>query len=194
MKARAWKMPEKNEGVRPELEETAFKHIDQLFRLAYARVGNVEDAEDIVQETYVKAFRAYASYRHEASLLTWLTQILVNIVHDHFRKTTRVVPTVDVADMDEWLLEPAAQGPEELLCNNELDSVLTLALRSMSETLVIPLLLREIHDASYEEIAQILEVPIGTVMSRLSRARSSLRKKLLASNNEGPHQAIRSSV
>ncbi len=159
-------------------EELALRFVEPLYRLAFARVDNVNDAEDIVQETYLKAFKNFQTFRGEASLKNWLSQILINTVRDHFRKSGRTVVTVewdDSIESDELLAEP---GPEELLCNSNLHPELTKALSTLPEQLLVPLLLREIDDATYEEIAQILEVPMGTVMSRLFRARKLLRKKL----------------
>ncbi len=159
-------------------EELALQFVEPLYRLAFARVGNADDAEDIVQETYLKAYKNFQAFRGETSLKNWLSQILINTVRDHFRKGGRMVETVewdDSIESDEMLAEP---GPEERLSHCELYPELRKALSDLPEQLLAPLLLREIDDATYEEIAQILEVPMGTVMSRLFRARKLLREKL----------------
>jgi RNA polymerase sigma-70 factor (ECF subfamily) len=161
-----------------DFDKLALQYAEQLYRLAFARVGNAADAEDIVQETYLKAFKNFPTFRHETSVKNWLSKILVNSIRDHFRKSGRAVETVkfdDSAELDERVSEP---GADELLCHCEIHPELMKALSSLPEQLLAPLLLREIDDASYEEIAQILDVPKGTVMSRLFRARSLLRKKL----------------
>lgn len=163
-----------------QFEELTFGYLDQLFRNAYARLGNRHDAEDIVQETYLKAYRAFGTFKNGTSVKNWLTQILVNNVRDHFRKASRTVQTVDIAEgLGEITEEPVQIGPEQEICDGEIDPSLASALRSMPDTCLAPLLLREIHEASYHEIATILDIPMGTVMSRLSRARALLRKKLL---------------
>ena len=141
-------------------------------------MGNADDAEDIVQETCLKAYKSFHTFRGQTSIKNWLSRILINTVRDHFRKGGRTVETVELDDSiesDEMLAEP---GPEELLCNSEIHPELMKALSALPEQLLVPLLLREIDDATYEEMAQILDVPIGTVMSRLFRARKLMRKKL----------------
>jgi RNA polymerase sigma-70 factor (ECF subfamily) len=159
-------------------EELALYFAEPLYRLAFARVGNAEDAEDIVQETYLKAHRNFHTFRHETSIKNWLSQILINTVRDHFRKGGRSVETVEWDDSLESEEMLAEAGPEERLCKSDCHPELMKALSALPEQLLVPLLLREIDDATYEEIAQILEVPKGTVMSRLFRARKLLRKKL----------------
>jgi len=106
--------------------------------------------------------------------------ILVNTINDHRRKGLRVVATVDISDLEEdSACQPNQLGPEEVLCNEEIDPSLSRALSSIPEIFLTPLLLREIQDATYEEIAQTLAVPVGTVMSRLFRARALLRDAIL---------------
>jgi RNA polymerase sigma-70 factor (ECF subfamily) len=164
-----------------QFEELTFGYLDQLFRFAYARLGNRHDAEDVVQETYLKAYRAFGTFRNGTSIKNWLTQILMNNVRDHYRKASRKVQTVNIADeIEESSEEPAQIGPEQEMCDGEIDPFVASALKAIPGTCLTPLLLREIYDASYGEIAQILDIPIGTVMSRLSRARALLRKKLLS--------------
>jgi len=162
------------QGQRPfdyEFENCTFSYMEQLFRLAYSRVGNTQDAEDIVQETYLKAWRAFSSLRRRESIKRWITHILMNTIRDYRRKDTRTVSTVDISDLDESSFhEPTQIGPEEEICRDEIDPMLSNALRSIPETFLTPLLLREIHESTYDDIAQTLDIPIGTVMSRLFRA------------------------
>jgi RNA polymerase sigma-70 factor (ECF subfamily) len=173
-----------------------------MFRLAFARVRNRQDAEDIVQEAYLKAYRSYESFNHRTTVKSWLTQILLNTIRDHFRKTSRTIQTVELIDsLEDSAIQSSIPGPEDQLSNAEFDPALKKALESMPDQFVTPLLLREIHDASYDEIAQLLDIPQGTVMSRLFRARSLLRKHLLAdsqpvdsngtSHNKSAHKAPR---
>jgi len=180
------------ESVQDEFEQNCFAYLDQLYRLAYARVGNTQDAEDIVQETFIKAFRAKEQFQGRATVRSWLIQILLNTIKDHLRKRQRMVSTVELTDAltdssSRQNLEPAstAPGPEQQLADKEIDAELQRALRAIPENFLIPLLLREIYDATYDEIAQILNVPKGTVMSRISRARALLRKKLIKKTGQG---------
>lgn len=163
-----------------EFEKLTLCHVESLYRLAYARVGSRHDAEDIVQETYLKAFRSFNRFSHRTNIKNWLSQILINTIRDHFRKSLRSISTVDIDDALEDWSGATTPGPEEEICNFEVDAALQQALRAMPEQLVIPLLLREIHDATYDEIARVLDIPPGTVMSRLYRARSLLRRNLLS--------------
>jgi RNA polymerase sigma-70 factor (ECF subfamily) len=178
-------MSEDNDRNR-QFEKLTFGYVDQLFRFAYGRVKNTHDAQDIVQETYFKAYRAFHTFKQGTSVRNWLTQILVNTTRDYFRKTSRRVQTVDIAEaFGNGVDEPAQISPEEQICNSEIDLSLLNALRSMPADLVTPLLLKEVFDATYAEIASTLTIPIGTVMSRLHRARSILRKKLLTEVKSG---------
>jgi RNA polymerase sigma-70 factor (ECF subfamily) len=165
-------------------------YVDQLYRLVYSHVLNRQDAEDIVQETYLKAYRSYETFSNEMSVSNWMTRILINTVRDHFRKNRRCVPIVDVdgAGLIEERPAGTAISPEDQLCNMEIDPSLLAALQLIPEPYLVPLLLREIHDASYDEIASVLDVPKGTVMSRLSRGRALLRKGFF-SGADG-HQSI----
>jgi len=169
-------------------EDSTLGYAASLFRVAYARVGNAQDAEDIVQETYLKAFRSFSSFRDGTNMKSWLTQILINTVRDRQRKSAHTVSTIGFDEaMGDGSDEPIFAGPEEQLCYDEFDADLAAALRSMSEALAVPLILRAAYDATYEEIASILDVPKGTVMSRLSRAREALRK-LLCSRLQTPQE------
>lgn len=159
-------------------EGSALQFAESLFRIAFARVGNAQDAEDIVQETYLKAYKNINTFRRETSIKNWLNQILINTIRDHFRRAGRTVETTEwdeSIENDERLTQP---GLEENICTSDVHQEVMKALAALPEQLQVPLLLREIDEATYEEIAQILNVPKGTVMSRLFRARSLLREKL----------------
>jgi RNA polymerase sigma-70 factor (ECF subfamily) len=173
-----------------QFEAMTFCHMEQLYRLAYSRVGNSHDAEDIVQDTYLKAFRAFATVKQSDRVKGWLTQILINSVRDYRRREMRAVVTVDISDVPEDSFVGHNQlSPEDVLCRDEIDPLLMKALRSIPEQYLTTLLLREIQESTYEEIAETLEVPIGTVMSRLSRARSLLRSILMPDRPAGDEAA-----
>ena len=165
-----------------DIETAAYGYASKLYRMAYARLGNAHDAEDVVQETYLKAFRAIESFQPGSNLQSWLAQILVNTIRDHVRRLTRSVSTISLEGFEEpgidFEVAECSAGPEQELIENELDADLVRALRSTPEWLLTPLLLREFHELTYKEIASVLDLPVGTVMSRLSRARQHLRQKL----------------
>lgn len=170
-----------------QFKEITYGYFDGLYRLAYARLSNAEDAEDVVQETFCKAFRAFDSFREGSNSKAWLVRILVNTIRDHIRKDSR---TLQAVPLDEAIHAPISRhpSPEDQLTENELDPELQAALQSLPESFLSPFLLRELHGLSYQEIANVLDVPIGTVMSRLSRARDMLRKKLAVSSEFAPNR------
>jgi len=164
-----------------EFEELALAHLPKLYRLAYARLGSKEDAEDIVQEAYLKAFRAFGQ-RRDGNLSGWLTTILINTLRDHKRKVARSASVLSLDEFEnvdhlEGIEDPSA-GPDQVLEEQELGVDLETALRGTPGWMLTPFLLREVQDMSYKEISQVLSIPIGTVMSRLSRARQHLSGKL----------------
>lgn len=153
-----------------------------LYRLAFARLGNAHDAEDVVQECFLKAYRSINSFREGTNVHAWLTTILINTIRDHIRKVTRE-PSVSSLDEETedgpiQIPDPTEVGPEQRIIQGELDGVLLKALHSLPDSFLMPVLLRDLHDYSYQQVAQVLDIPIGTVMSRLSRARQMLRAKL----------------
>lgn len=164
----------------PKFEDLAMQHLPRLYRLAYLRLRSKEDAEDVVQETYLKAFRAFESH-HEGHLEAWLTTILLNTIRDHVRKSSRT-PTdaLDQIEDHDYLQSMAdkSPGPEQQLEEKEIDTALDEALKTTPEWMLSPFLLRELQDMTYKQIAQTLSIPIGTVMSRLARARQHLCDKL----------------
>ncbi|HEY9777709.1 MAG TPA: sigma-70 family RNA polymerase sigma factor [Planktothrix sp.] len=171
-----------------EFQTSTLCYIEQMYRLAFARLGNAEDARDVVQDTYLKAFRSFESLHDRAHIKNWLTQILLNNIRDHYRKRSRSVDSVELLEtMDDTLQSFSIPGPEEVLSSTELDPQLLQALHAIPDQFVVPLLLREIYDATYEEIAHVLDIPKGTVMSRLFRARTMLRKLLLSDDGLSEH-------
>lgn len=162
-------------------KELAYPQYERLYRLAYARLGHQQDAEDIVQETYLKAFNAFNTFKDGTNIEAWLTQILINTIRDYVRKVTRMPlasPLDELTLNSSLAIEDKRPGPEEQLCASEIDPELMQALQSLPESFLSVFLLREIEGATYQEIAKILDIPAGTVMSRLSRSRELLRTKL----------------
>lgn len=171
-----------------EFEDLVAVHSDAMYKFAFARIGNRSDAQDIVQETFLKAYRSFDQRNRQGDSRNWLRKILVNNICDFYRQKARNVSTVLLDESESAQDLPASERSEEF----EFDWSLQKALSSMSEKFVIPLLLREIDDASYEEISEMLGVPIGTVMSRLARARAQLRKKLASSQPPGQIEHLKS--
>ncbi|MBS2005442.1 MAG: sigma-70 family RNA polymerase sigma factor [Cyanobacteria bacterium SZAS TMP-1] len=162
------------------VEEWVRTYSKGLFSYAATRMNSAADAEDVVQETFLKAYRSISSFKPGTDAKSWLYQILINTIRDHYRKASSRTATMAIEDVDETEIEMSAlvAGPEELAQQREQTQMLGEALTKLPEQLAAPLMLREIADQSYKDIAGTLEIPIGTVMSRLSRARKLLAKVL----------------
>jgi RNA polymerase sigma-70 factor (ECF subfamily) len=168
------------------------EHIDGLYSYALTLSRNRVDAEDLVQETYVRAIPAVRRLRKKSNVRSWMFTILRNIWLNQVRRPRVAVPTAGT-DIDQFLPEfpaPSAKGPYSLLLSSlDQDRVRQAISRLPIESREI-ILLREFEELSYQEIAGVLKCPIGTVMSRLGRARSKLRALLsaaLAGGNSGEH-------
>jgi RNA polymerase sigma-70 factor (ECF subfamily) len=160
----------------------ALTYIDGLYGTALRLTRRPADAEDLVQETYLKAFRAASQFERGTNLKAWLFTIL----HNTFRNIRRDVGRSPI-DVDSEVVEQAmdvagqAHTPEQLLTRATLDADLQAALDSLPEAFRQAVWLRDVEEFSYAEIAKMLEVPIGTVMSRISRGRRMLFEKLSSS-------------
>ena len=160
-------------------EELVRPHEARLFRLILAVAGNREDAEDSLQETLVRAYKALPAFRGDCALATWLTRIALNATRNWLRSQSRA--------SSQRLLERAApcragssEDPSEHLVEQENRALLRRALLALPEHYRSALLMRHYQDMSYVDIAEVLEIPIGTVRSRLAQARALLLRKLRA--------------
>jgi RNA polymerase sigma-70 factor (ECF subfamily) len=158
--------------------DAALPHLDDVFTLARYLMRNAADAEDAVQECYLRALRHFDSYRGPA-MKPWLLTILRNVCNAEFARRGRLEPAADDAaetkaeDVPLWQ-EPAA-SPEAMLLRRHDDDTIRQLVAALPRQFREIIVLREINDLSYQEIAQVAGVPVGTVMSRLARARSMLR-------------------
>jgi RNA polymerase sigma-70 factor, ECF subfamily len=161
-------------------EELAIPLFDQLYNFAHWLTQNRDEAEDLVQETYVKALRGFSSFQLGTNFRAWIYRILRNTFLTS-RKGLKVTMTVPLDfDEEEEVLEPAIEHdtPETLLLARSSHESLQSAIDQLPVHFREILLLCEVEEMSYQEIADTLAVPIGTVMSRLSRARQTLRNQL----------------
>ena len=152
-------------------EREALPHMRQLYAIAYRLTRNAADAEDLVQETYLRAFRAFEGYTPGTNIRAWLFTILYRARTDSFRKAGRSPRTVALLDDGR-----AVAPPQAALAGGQED--IARALEGLPEAFRAAVLLRDLQDFSYDEIAQILSIPIGTVMSRIHRGRALLRGAL----------------
>lgn len=165
-------------------EELVRLHEKKVYALALRMCGNSEDAADVAQEAFLSAWRGLPSFRGEAGFSTWLYRLTSNAAIDQLRKGKRQREEASLDDGDLPLDVPDRQpGPQEAVESAELQRAVADGLRELSEDHRQILLLREYQGLSYDEIAQALEVDLGTVKSRISRARRALRKILLERGN-----------
>jgi RNA polymerase sigma-70 factor (ECF subfamily) len=162
-------------------EEIVLKYQDKIYDLCRHMLQNAHDAEDAAQDVFVKAYQNLNRFKPEASLLTWLYRIAINTCIDYRRKPFfeslfKTSKEGDVFAVDQLSDSPS---PERLYESKQISHAIQLALGRLSEKLRTVIVLKEIEGLSYEEIAEILEVSIGTVKSRISRAREELKELLI---------------
>ena len=168
---------------RVRFEEEALELADQVYRVARRIVGSREEAEDLVQEAYARAFRSWRSYTPGTNLRAWLFRILTNLNIDRARRVQRRPQTQPMEEGDYFLynkLEESAGRPleEERVVERLSQDDVVGALSAVPHDFRDVLVLVDIGDFSYQDAAQILDIPIGTVMSRLHRARRVLKQEL----------------
>ena len=166
-------------------ERDAMEYASQLYSAALRMTRNPADAEDIVQETYLKAYRAYGTFKEGTNLKAWLYRILTNTYINRYRKQQRRPSEVELGELQDLYLfkrigeaSGAEQSTEESVMEAMVDEDIKAALESLPARFRMPVLLADVEGFSYKEIAEILDIPIGTVMSRLHRGRKALQKKL----------------
>ncbi len=160
-------------------------HQHHIFNLALKMAGNPEDAGDITQETFIKAFNSLASFRYECGFKTWLYRIASNTCLDHLRRrsrdSVRIVekPPGPGPDMVENIPASAWSNPEEKVVRGERAAAVRKALNSLPETYRLPLIMQHYHEMSYREISEALDIPEKTVATRLYRAKNALKEMLM---------------
>ena len=168
--------------VLPAFEAEALAALDSLFRVAMRLTRSRADAEDLVQETFLKAFRAADRFEPGTNLRAWLFTILHNTARNRARDHARDLVAVDSEAVERATdLQPAtglAETPESVLLHETLAPELQAAIDALPEAYRQAVWLRDVEEFSYAEIAQMLTVPIGTVMSRISRGRHMLFERL----------------
>ena len=175
----------KKAGRQEEFQRVALVHLDILYNTALRMTGNPPDAEDLVQETFLRAYKFFDKFKEGTNCKAWLFKIMKNNYINRFRKKAREPSTVSFDQIQEAqgaISEAEASVPEEATVSPNLDELVEDDIKSALETLPpefrMAVILSDIAGLSYKEIAEIMESPVGTVRSRLSRARGILQKKL----------------
>jgi len=177
--------PTDDAALRERFERDVLPLLPNLYAAALRMTRNPADAEDLVQDTYLRAFRGFSGFKEGTNLKAWLYRILTNSFINTYRKKQRQPQTVEGPDdLDEWYLFDKLGGRSvELSAETEVldkipDEAVKAALESLPENFRLPVLLADVEGFSYKEIAEIMDTPIGTVMSRLHRGRKALQKAL----------------
>jgi len=176
-----------NMTTREDFTHDAMQHAPQLFSTAMRMTRNRSDAEDLVQETFIKAWRSFATYQQGTNLRAWLFRIMTNTYINKYNAQQRKPTETELDDVEELFLykrlgsvdqSQLSQSAEDQMLSLFTDDEVKKALEELPEQFRIPVLMSDVEGFSYKEIAEILEIPLGTVMSRLHRGRKAMQKML----------------
>ena len=175
-------------GDQDAFGQLVLAHQNKVFSLCVHMMGNREEAEDMAQEAFLKAWRSLDGFQGESSFATWMHRLTTNICLDYLRKQTRrqnISVAVSLDDEETVFAEPADPGsdPQQELEKRERQRAVEKALQELPEHHRRALVMREVSGLSYQEIADALKLDLGTVKSRIARAREALRKRLLEDGN-----------
>ncbi len=161
------------QGDRSVFEDLVRKYQDRIYNLCLYMLGYPRDAEDAAQDTFVKAYKALNGYKPDFEFYTWLYRIAVNTCRDYRKKGKASVPSEYLED-----IASPEPSPEHIYQSKETAKLIQASLTRLPEKLRAAIILRELEGLSYEEIARTLHTSVGTVKSRISRARGELRRIL----------------
>lgn len=165
-------------------QDTALQHFDSLYYFALTISGSTSDAEDLVQETYLRAQKKFDQFGFGTNCKAWMFKIMRNIAIDQQRKTDPLLTNTNEPYVEELYAQPAS-------CERLINSIdLKRAFKALSAKYRIPILLKDVEGFSYQELSEIMNVPQGTVMSRLYRGRKELRTILSGKKSKKNEQKI----
>ena len=174
-------------GDEGAFEQLLLAHQKSVYNLCLRMAGNPDDALDLSQEAFIRAWRALGQYQFDAAFSTWLFRLTSNVCIDFLRRQKRqqhmsLTVTDDDEPGEEFTVPDPAPGPEEQAVHNERRQAVARAMAALPEDYRAVMQLRAVEEFSYEQIAEILDIKVGTVKSRLARARTQLRKILKDGN------------
>ncbi len=183
-----------------ECEEQAYEELlrryqQPVYNLVYRLMNDPGDSNDVVQEVFLKVFRNISAFRCQSSLKTWIYRIAVNEAHNHrrwFSRHRRQEVGLEREDRDQGYqdtLPDPGRSPFELAANHEAQALVESALEGLNPTFRTAVVLRDIEDLSYDEIAEVLQVHLGTVKSRILRGREALRNALAEKMSDASEQS-----
>jgi RNA polymerase sigma-70 factor, ECF subfamily len=176
------------DGDLPAFGDIVLKYQDRIYNLCRHMLGNANDAEDAAQDVFLKAYQALPKFQPEASVYTWLYRIATNTCIDYKKKPIFESLFGDSHEGEKLVHDRAsdAPSPEKLYESKQIDEALQESLGKLSPKLRAIIILKEIEELSYEEIADTLEISMGTVKSRIARAREELQKLMMKFREQNP--------
>jgi RNA polymerase sigma-70 factor (ECF subfamily) len=171
------------QGDKSAFDLLVIKYQHRIIQLVNRYIKDPSEAQDVAQEAFIKAYRALGNFRGESAFYTWLYRIAINTAKNYLVSRSRRYSDYHVDVQDAEQVENATQlkgmdTPEYLLLNDEIIQVINLAIENLPEDMKTAIILREFEGLSYEEIAQTMDCPVGTVRSRIFRAREAIDEKL----------------
>ncbi|CAA9892301.1 RNA polymerase, sigma 24 (sigma E) factor [Candidatus Methylobacter favarea] len=171
------------QGDKSAYDLLVIKYQHKIIQLVNRYVKDPSEAQDVAQEAFIKAYRALGNFRGDSAFYTWLYRIAINTAKNYLVSRTRRSSDyqVDIQDAEQIENAPQLQGmdsPERLLLNQEIVETIKTVIDKLPEEMRIAIMLREFEGMSYEEIAQAMDCPVGTVRSRIFRAREAIDNKL----------------
>jgi RNA polymerase sigma-70 factor, ECF subfamily len=171
-------------GDKRAFDLLVLKYQHRIVGLVGRYLRDQDEVQDVAQEAFIKAYRALPRFRGDSAFYTWLYRIAINTAKNHLVSRSRRPPGTDVdVDMEEGMHQEFlsdAVNPENSLATDQLEAVVYKAIDDLAEDLKVAVTLREFEGLSYEEIAEIMDCPVGTVRSRIFRAREAIEKKIAA--------------
>ncbi len=172
------------EDRRKRFEEEALPHLDALYSMAMRLARNSDDAGDLLQETILRAYRFFHQFEAGTNCRAWMLTILFNNFRNGYRKSSREQPAASSDEFERKLeteslrVDPAASNPEAMLSVKGMEGEVETALAGLPDEFREAILLVDVEELSYQEVSGVLDIPIGTVKSRVSRGRAILRESL----------------